>query len=90
MQQADTKNWIPADEAWIQFAKNHPEFGVKPTVSSWAYFQRTHAKKLIAADVIRRIAYRGRMLADTSRFEQATFNLLRTGDVNGRHIDAAA
>jgi hypothetical protein len=69
----------------MEFARNHPEFGVKPTESSWIHFQRTHAKALIEADVIRRIAYRGRMLADTARFDTATFNLLTTGSVEGRH-----
>jgi len=84
MQQTNPKNWSPADQAWIQFAKDHPEFGVRPTQNSWVHFQRTHAHALIKADVIRRIAYRGRMLADTSRFEVATFNLLTTGNVEGR------
>lgn len=83
MQQVTNMAWIPADEAWIQFAKAHPEFGVKPTVSSWLYFRRTHATKLIEADVIRRIAYRGRLLADSGRFDSATFNLLTTGNVDG-------
>lgn len=85
MQTAPHRAWIPASDAWIEFAKAHPEFGVKPTGNSWIHFQRTHAEKLIEADVIRRIAYRGRMLADTTRFEQATFNLLTTGTVEGRH-----
>ena len=84
MQANNLNSWIPADEAWIKFVKNHPEFGAKPTVNSWLYFQRTHASALVAADVIRRIAYRGRMLADSTRFEQATFNLLTTGNVEGR------
>lgn len=84
MEQTNPKAWIPADEAWLQFAKEHPAFGVKPTPASWVYFQRTHAKKLIEADVIRRIAYRGRMLADSSRFEQATFELLTTGSIGDR------
>jgi len=85
MPSTDPKGWIPASEAWIGFARSHPEFGVKPTENSWIHFQRTHAARLIEADVIRRIAYRGRMLADTSRFEAATFNLLTTGSVEGRH-----
>lgn len=85
MQETNPKAWIPADSAWIQFAKDHPEFGVKPTQNSWIHFQRRHAQSLIEADVIRRIAYRGRMLANTERFEVATFNLLTTGDVNGTH-----
>jgi len=76
--------WKPANEVWKDFAKAHPEFGVRPTDNSWIHFQRTHASKLIEADVIRRIAYRGRMLADTRRFEVATFNLLTTGNVEGR------
>lgn len=76
--------WKPANEAWKDFAKAHPEFGVRPTDNSWIHFQRTHAKALIDADVIRRIAYRGRMLADARRFEVATFNLLTTGSVEGR------
>jgi len=84
MEQTKPNDWIPADEAWKSFATNHPEFGVKPTQNSWVYFQRTHAEKLVEADVIRRIAYRGRMLADTTRFEAATFNLLTTGSVHGR------
>lgn len=37
----DPKSWQPADEAWLQFAKDHPGFGVKPTHASWVYFQRT-------------------------------------------------
>lgn len=82
--------WIPASEAWFNFVRNHPEFGVKPTESSWIHFQRTHAKTLIDADVIRRIAWRGRMLADTSRFDTATFNLLTTGSVEGRHRPRSA
>lgn len=90
MTNTQTKQWIPANEAWIDFAKNHPEFGVRPTENSWIHFQRTHAKALIDADVIRRIAYRGRMLADTSRFETATFNLLTTGQVEGRERPGAA
>lgn len=86
MQQANVQGWIPASEAWISFAKEHPEFGVRPTENSWIHFQRTHAKALIEADVIRRIAFRGRMLADTGRFEAATFNLLTTGSVDGRRV----
>lgn len=82
--------WIPASEAWMQFARNHPEFGVKPTESSWIHFQRVHAKALIEADVIRRIAYRGRMLADTARFDTATFNLLTTGNVKGKPTSRSA
>ncbi len=84
MQTTNLKKWIPANEAWKSFAQTHPEFGVRGTDNSWIHFQRTHAEKLVEADVIRRIAYRGRMLADTSRFEEATFNLLTTGCVNGR------
>ena len=84
MEKIDTNGWIPASDAWKQFAKSHPEFGVKPTDHSWIYFQRTYAHKLVEADVIRRIAYRGRMLADTTRFEVATFNLLTIGNVDGR------
>ncbi len=84
MQITHLKKWIPANEAWKSFAQTHPEFGVRGTDNSWIHFQRTHAQKLVEADVIRRIAYRGRMLADTDRFEQATFNLLTTGCVNGR------
>lgn len=84
MQNKTQSQWIPASDAWMEFARNHPEFGVKPTESSWIYFQRTHAKALIEADVIRRIAYRGRMLANTARFDMATFNLLTTGDVKGK------
>jgi hypothetical protein len=84
MQTTCHRGWIPASDAWIEFARNHPEFGVKPTINSWIHFQRTHAASLIQADVIRRIAFRGRMLADTTRFEQATFNLLTTGHVEGR------
>lgn len=76
--------WKPASDVWIDFVKKHPEFGARPTENSWIHFQRTHARKLIEADVIRRIAYRGRMLADTNRFEVATFNLLTTGSVQGR------
>lgn len=83
MQNPNLTHWIPACEAWKSFAQTHPEFGVRGTDNSWIYFQRTHAQKLIEADVIRRIAYRGRMLADTSRFEVATFNLLTTGSVEG-------
>lgn len=88
MEQTNPKGWIPADEAWFQFAKEHPGFGVRPTQNSWVHFQRTHARALIEADVIRRIAYRGRMLADSSRFELATFNLLTTGKVDGRQAVA--
>lgn len=84
MPTTNVNGWIPANEAWKDFAKRHPEFGVRPTDNSWIHFQRTHAPTLIGADVIRRIAYRGRMLADTSRFEAATFNLLTTGHVEGR------
>lgn len=84
MQSIDPKAWIAAADAWKAFAAAHPEFGVRPTDASWVHFQRTHAIKLIEADVIRRIAYRGRMLADTRRFEVATFNLLTTGSVKGR------
>lgn len=84
MNNEQMKRWIPASDAWIGFARKHPEFGCRPTESSWIYFQRTHAQALIEADVIRRIAYRGRMLADTERFEEATFNLLTTGSVKGR------
>lgn len=86
MQNNTQSQWIPASDAWMEFARNHPEFGVKPTESSWIYFQRVHAKALIEADVIRRIAYRGRMLADTLRFDGATFNLLTTGSVEGRSL----
>lgn len=82
MPQMNVKRWIPASEAWKKFAKDHPEFGARPTENGWIHFQRTHAPKLIEADVIRRIAYRRRMLADTERFEQATFNLLTTGRVD--------
>lgn len=82
--QSPPSGWIPACDAWMGFARTHPEFGVKPTENSWIHFQRTHAHALIEADVIRRIAYRGRMLADTSRFDTATFNLLTTGSVMGR------
>jgi hypothetical protein len=84
MQQAQSSGWIPADKAWIEWVKAHPEFGAKPTLNSWIHFQRTHAHKLIEADVIRRIAYRGRMIADTARFDAATFNLLTTGNVDGK------
>ncbi len=35
-------------------------------------------------DVIRRVAFRGRMLADSTRFEVAVFNLLTLGNVEGR------
>lgn len=80
----NTHQWVYAPEAWRQFAKNHPELGIRPTGNSWVHFQRTHAKTLIAADVIRRSAFRGRMLADSTRFDQATFNLLTTGSVEGR------
>jgi hypothetical protein len=83
MDETDVKAWVPASEAWKDFAKAHPEFGVRPTENSWIHFQRTHAPTLIKADVIRRIAFRGRMLADTRRFEHATFNLLTTGNVDG-------
>lgn len=88
MDQTNPKSWIPADEAWFQFAKEHPGFGVKATQNSWTHFQRTHAAALMEADVIRRIPYRGRMLADSSRFELATFNLLTTGNVEGRRAAA--
>lgn len=84
MKPDETKRWIPANEAWKRFANTHPEFGCRPTENSWIYFQRTHAQRLIDADVIRRVAYRRRMLADTARFEQATFNLLTTGNIEGR------
>lgn len=84
MQTTQVKQWIPAADAWIDFARAHPEFGVRPTGNSWVHFQRRYATKLIEADVIRRIAYRGRMLADTARFDEAVFNLLTTGDVAGR------
>lgn len=83
MKQDDINRWIPANEAWKNFAESHPEFGCRPTENSWIYFQRTHAQRLIDADVIRRVAYRRRMLADTSRFNQATFNLLTTGSIDG-------
>lgn len=85
METTDTKSWRPASDAWLDFARTHPEFGIRPTGNSWIHFQRTHAQALIDADVIRRIAYRGRMLADATRFEQATFNLLTTGSVQGRN-----
>lgn len=85
MSDTQTRRWVPASEAWKSFAKNHPEFGCRPTENSWIYFQRTHADKLIEADVIRRIAYRRRMLADTEKFEEATFNLLTTGSVMGKN-----
>lgn len=84
MQSTTPKGWVPASEAWKEFARTHPEFGARPTDNSWIHFQRTHAEKLIEADVIRRSVYRGRMLADTSRFELAVFNLLSTGSVTGR------
>lgn len=84
MQSNAPSQWVPANEAWKGFARAHPELGIRPTDNSWIHFQRTHAAKLIEVDVIRRIAYRGRMLADTSRFEAATFNLLTTGNVEGR------
>jgi hypothetical protein len=84
MQQTQSNRWIPASEAWMTFAKNHPEIGCKPTENSWVHFQRTHAERLVEADVIRRIAYRRRMLADTQRFDEATFNLLTTGSIEGR------
>ena len=90
MNETQSAGWIPASEAWMRFVRNHPEFGVKPTESSWIHFQRTHAKALVDVDVIRRIAYRGRMLADTARFEDATFNLLTTGSVEGRKLETAA
>lgn len=47
MEKTDTNGWIPASDAWKQFAKSHPEFGVKPTDHSWIYFQRTYAHKLV-------------------------------------------
>ena len=84
MQQTDIKRWRIASDACKDFVRSHPEFGARPTDNSWIHFQRTHAQTLIEADVIRRIAYRGRMLADSSRFEEATFNLLTTGNVEGR------
>lgn len=84
MQHNDIKCWLPASDVWLDFARTHPEFGIRATNNSWVHFQRTHAKALLEADVIRRIAYRGRMLADTTRFEEATFNLLTTGSVEGR------
>lgn len=87
MQTSDPKCWVPASEAWKEFARNHPEFGARPTENSWVHFQRTHAAKLIEADVVRRIAFRGRMLADTRRFELAVFNLLTLGNVDG-HVPA--
>jgi len=84
MQTTDPKAWIPASEAWKNFAVAYPVFGARPTENSWIHFQRTHAQKLIEADVIRRVAFRGRMLADSTRFELATFNLLTTGTVEGK------
>ncbi len=84
MQTTDPKAWVPASEAWKSFTKAYPVFGARPTENSWIHFQRTHAQKLIEADVIRRVAFRGRMLADSTRFEQATFNLLTTGSVEGK------
>ena len=81
--QADIKSWIPAREAWKTFAQQHPEFSIRPTDASWVHFQRTHGQKLIKVDVLRQAAFRGRMLADSKRFETAVFNLLSTGRVEG-------
>lgn len=84
MQTTKIKRWIPASEAWKNFAREHPEFGIRPTENSWVHFQRTHAQKLIEIGVIQRTLYRRRMLADNERFETATFNLLTTGRLDGK------
>ena len=84
MEENPARGWVPAADAWRDFAKHHPEFGVRPTENSWIHFQRTHAQSLIDADVMRRLRWRGRMIADTRRFEVAVFNLLSTGSVEGR------
>lgn len=68
--------WKPASEAYREFAESHPEFGIKGNGNSWIHFQRTHAPRLIEAGVLRRAAFRNRMIADTERFEGAVFDLL--------------
>lgn len=85
MQANAISGWVPASEAWQDFARRHPEFGIRPTENSWIHFSRTHAEKLIEHDVVRRSAFRKRLLANSERFESSVFNLLTTGAVEGRH-----
>lgn len=84
MQANATTGWVPASDAWLEFARKHPEFGIAPTQGSWIHFSRTHVEKLIECDVVLRSMYRNRLLADAGRFEQAVFNLLTSGSVEGR------
>ncbi|MBK7813862.1 MAG: hypothetical protein IPJ52_05865 [Rhodocyclaceae bacterium] len=84
MQTTDTKAWRPAADEWRRFCEQHPGIGARGNENSWIHFQRIHAQKLVDADVIRRVAFRGRMLADSTRFEVAVFNLLTLGNVEGR------
>lgn len=80
---ATTSEWIAAAEAWRSFATRHPEFGIRPTANSFIHFNRTHGAKLIAVDAMRKAAFRGRLIADSARFDVAVFNLLSTGAVDG-------
>lgn len=69
-------NWVPASVAWMSFCEAHPELGFKSTPSSWAYFRRIRAERLIESGVIRRVSQRHRLIADTTRFDLEVFELL--------------
>ncbi len=84
MQKTPSSGWIAGADAWLSFARKHPELGIKPTNHSAVHFFRTHAPKLIEADVLRQTAFRNRLIADEARFDAAVFNLLTTGKVEGR------
>lgn len=72
-------NWVPASTAWLNFCEAHPELGFKCTPSSWAYFRRIRAGRLIESGVIRRVSQRRRLIADSQRFDIEVFELLTRG-----------
>lgn len=76
METTHKTNWVPASSAWLNFCEAHPELGFKSTPSSWAYFRRIRANRLIESGVIRRVSQRRRLIADSQRFDAEVFELL--------------
>lgn len=66
--------WIPGDEAWATFTREHPQFGYTGDRWSFHNFLRQRRPALQAAGVIRKTC-RGKWLVHRDRFAAVAFEL---------------
>lgn len=69
--------WAPMRTLHREFIEAHPELGLRASDTTYKNFCRLFAQRLIDMGVARRtMGVRSPLIADSARFDQATFDLV--------------